>query len=217
MKKLKKGDTLIEVMFAVSVFAAIMIGGLALMNSGLARTQGTLQLSMARNAIDSQAEALRYLNAVHVANHPNNTGLSAVWNDITSERNIVGEASNLQTCNIPDSAFVIDTLNVVRRPRESINVASTYPRLIYSNSEGANDDTNAINIDRRNFNSAEGLWIEAVRGDGFYDFHIRACWNAPGSNVPMTLGTIVRLYAPNSLRRIEFFGKFFVDASAGDI
>jgi hypothetical protein len=50
-------------------------------------------------------------------------------------------------------------------------------------------------------NQAYGIWIEAVpsasaNGPGFVDFHIRACWDGPGSTAPMTLGTIVRLYEP---------------------
>jgi type II secretory pathway pseudopilin PulG len=55
---------------------------------------------------------------------------------------------------------------------------------------------------------AEGIWIQAVKsstrigtGDGrvrpgYYDFHIRACWQTPGSDQPVTEGTIVRLYEP---------------------
>lgn len=50
---------------------------------------------------------------------------------------------------------------------------------------------------------SQGLWIQnvytAANGDtpGYYDFHIRACWKTPGQAVPMTLGTVVRLYDPN--------------------
>ena len=198
MTKFRKGDTLIEVMFAVSIFAMIMIGGLALMNSGLAKSQATLQLSMVRNAIDSQAEALRYVNSVYVANYPENvnSGTANVWREITN--GAVARASNFQSCptlkaDIPPSAFVMDTVNAIRKNRDNLNIASTYPRLIYD----GETDTNRLSA-KRNFNSAEGLWIEAVRGDGtYFDFHIRACWNAPGINAPMTIGTIVRLYVPN--------------------
>ncbi|MNH27768.1 hypothetical protein D3C79_878920 [compost metagenome] len=52
---------------------------------------------------------------------------------------------------------------------------------------------------------AAGIWVEAIKSAGFdnpankspyVDFHIRACWDGPGLNVPMTTGTIVRLYEP---------------------
>ena len=48
--------------------------------------------------------------------------------------------------------------------------------------------------------------IEAIRSKtirennqanaGYIDFHIRACWDSPGQSVPVTIGTIVRLYEP---------------------
>jgi hypothetical protein len=46
-----------------------------------------------------------------------------------------------------------------------------------------------------------GIWIEAIpsttaNATGFVDFHIRTCWESPGSSAPVTLGTIVRLYEP---------------------
>lgn len=45
--KYKRGDTIIEVTLAISIFAMMMVGGLAIMNNGLAKAQGTLQLTMA--------------------------------------------------------------------------------------------------------------------------------------------------------------------------
>ena len=58
----KRGDTIIEVTLAVSIFAMLMVSSLALMNAGLSRSQATMQLTMARNTIDAQAEALRFMN-----------------------------------------------------------------------------------------------------------------------------------------------------------
>lgn len=62
MKRLKKqGDTLIEVTFALSVFALISVLSLQIMNRDTAMIQGTLEAQMARNEIDAQAEALRFI------------------------------------------------------------------------------------------------------------------------------------------------------------
>ncbi len=68
--KFKNGDTLIEVLLAMSIFASLMVGALYLMNSGLSKAQTTLQITMARNLMDSQAEFLRYSNAAFIANYP---------------------------------------------------------------------------------------------------------------------------------------------------
>ena len=57
----KRGDTLVEVMFAVGIFGMVAIGAISLMNRGLATAQSTLETSMARQEIDAQAEALRFI------------------------------------------------------------------------------------------------------------------------------------------------------------
>ena len=75
-----------------------------------------------------------------------------------------------------------------------------------------------------NLYRAEGIWIVAVRDftnvpssahfdakyredmdknypPEFYDFHIRTCWYGPGETVPTTIGTIIRLYNPDYMKR----------------
>ena len=63
----KTGDTLIEVMFAVAIFSMVAISAVAVMNSGMSNAQGTLESTMARNEIDAQAEALRFIQSSYVA------------------------------------------------------------------------------------------------------------------------------------------------------
>lgn len=55
------GDTLIEVLFSITVFSAVAIGAAAIMTQGMAVAQNSLEINLVRNAIDSQAELLRYL------------------------------------------------------------------------------------------------------------------------------------------------------------
>ena len=62
MSKVKLGDTIVEVVFAITVFALVAVISIGLMNSGIATAQTTLEISMARNEIDAQAEALRFLH-----------------------------------------------------------------------------------------------------------------------------------------------------------
>ena len=65
MKKLKsllkKGDTIIEVTFSIAVFSLVSIITIQIMDRDLAIIQGTLEYEMARNEIDAQAEALRFI------------------------------------------------------------------------------------------------------------------------------------------------------------
>ncbi|MBR3220492.1 hypothetical protein IKF76_01330 [Candidatus Saccharibacteria bacterium] len=62
MRKVKLGDTIVEVVFAITVFALVAVISIGLMNSGVANAQATLEITMARNEIDAQAEALRFLH-----------------------------------------------------------------------------------------------------------------------------------------------------------
>ena len=181
--KFKRGDTLIEVMFAVSVFGAMMVGGLAIMNGSYARTMASLQLTMARNAIDSQAEALRFVNGAaisHKGDTPNRN--NDIWTRVVG-RSRTGSASNLNQCPRTGTeiqglnGFFLNTSGGGFEYSENLTMAQTFPQIVG--------------------NQAQGLWVEPIRGTGYFDFHIRACWVAPGNQAPTTLGTIVRLYAPN--------------------
>ena len=193
---MKKGDTIIEVILAFSVFSAAMMGGLWLMNNAMARAQASLQLTMARNAMDGQAESLRYLNSLNLAMRSVGSSLPA-WSNIP----IRSAPSALNFCPQNSSeinGFVVNMANmtILRNNSGNNNMlrpADTYPRLEYNVT-----DSNAIS--GGDIVGSRGLWIEAVRAnnlDNFIDFHIRACWNAPGQNAPTTLGTIVRLYNAN--------------------
>ena len=57
-----RGDTIIEVVMAVAMFSMLAIGIMALMNSGIAMAQRSLELTLVRQQIDSQAEMLRYIH-----------------------------------------------------------------------------------------------------------------------------------------------------------
>lgn len=63
----KRGDTLIEVMFAIAVFAMVAIISISMMNSGVAGGERSLELVTARNEINAQAEALRFVHASYTS------------------------------------------------------------------------------------------------------------------------------------------------------
>ncbi len=67
LDKVKPGDTIIEVALSVAVFAAVALFSVNMMNSGLNKIQRTLETTMARTAIDSQTEALRFIHNNYLA------------------------------------------------------------------------------------------------------------------------------------------------------
>lgn len=198
--KTQKGDTLVEVLLAMAVFAVVMMIGLSAMNNGMSRALASLQLTMARNTMDSQAEALRFANAAYISEFRSDGGAvtsaaARVWQDKLT-KGAKGAATRLADCKRDDAnAFVLSRSDLSYHSNGITN-AVTYPRIAY----GDDADSNAITNSNTDYKRAEGIWVEKVHlaNTNYYDFHIRACWSAPGSNVNTTLGTIVRLYDPAS-------------------
>jgi len=209
LKQLKNrrqaGDTLIEVLFAVTVFSLVVVTSLTLMNQGTSASLRSLQITLVRQEIDSQAETLRFLNSSYVSAYypgysPNITDATSTpaeqYFKIISDVKAKGATSvspfggGGTTCQTPPTAsFVVNSRAALYQKYDitKISAADTFPQIVYG---GGTTIT-----------TSKGLWIEAVRsapanGTSYVDFHIRACWYAPGTGLPMNLGTIVRLYEP---------------------
>jgi type II secretory pathway pseudopilin PulG len=219
-----KGDTLIEVLFAVSVFSLIVVGSLSIMNQGSATAERSLEITLVRQQIDSQAETLRYLNSSYITAYsadPTNIpsgSLADQW--IQIQKSLVGSVTSLDDTACPTSApagsFILNTkttndsirfINVGGLsngpPNGVYEPATTFSQVRYY-ADPTNPDYNNIRSD--------GIWIEAISGTDesdpsqiaqtnqihadYIDFHIDACWESPGQSNPITIGTIVRLYEP---------------------
>jgi len=202
------GDTLIEVLFATAAFSLIAVSSLSIMNQGTSTAQRALEITLVRQEIDAQAETLRFLNSSYI---------SAYQSGITSDSKTpagqwqVMQASIIGTGNIsaslfgtgagvgcptpPQGSFILDTHNAtfIEPTDGKLSLSQTFAQVRY-------DDVS------KHIAMAEGIWIEAVRpatilgnnqaNAGYIDFHIRACWDSPGQAIPVTIGTIVRLYEP---------------------
>lgn len=62
LSKHRRGDTIVEIIFCFTIFSLVTIISIGLMNRNLALVQGTLEVSMARNEIEAQAEAIRFIH-----------------------------------------------------------------------------------------------------------------------------------------------------------
>lgn len=209
MTKSQRGDTIVEVIFAFSIFAMIAVGGLSLMNQGTATAQRTLEITLVRQQIDAQADLLRMINREVIAGVASKE-FQNTWDKIkasnSTTRADLDQISTSQGCKKPDrstnfenSAFAINPakistfsdINSSDSPISTvINNAITYAKI---ETEDSNNPSN------RTFFEPQGLWImtEKIRDASnvdYFNFHIRACWISPGQSTPMTLGTIVRLY-----------------------
>lgn len=197
--KNSRGDTIIEVVIAFTVFSLLAVGALAVMNQGTATAQRALEVTLVRQQIDGQVEAIRYLHQQYsdaVASGSSNADV-VQWNAMVAHvtQNATAFGSNDQgKCQpIPTQAFSLNarTATVVgdaNKPKSSDAPNSTpYSQVVYD------PETNVVV-------AAYGIWVEAVKKDAtqnFIDFHVRTCWYGPGDAPALTLGTIVRLYVPN--------------------
>ena len=74
----RRGDTLIEVILAIAIFSFVSVATIILMSSGTGRLTGNLESIMARNEIEAQAEALRFIhNSYLIERELSNTGSDA--------------------------------------------------------------------------------------------------------------------------------------------
>jgi type II secretory pathway pseudopilin PulG len=203
VKNLQRGDTIIEVLFAITVFSFVAVAGISLMNQGTGIAQRALETGLVRQQIDSQADALRYLNRAYVIDYGKNGAATVMWNKVVTDF-AVDHAERFDSvadrvgCHLPGAVGKPFALNLSQDKllTDPIIIPTvdtpTYAQVRY--------DVTGVR--------AEGIWIQAVKsstrigtGDGrvrpgYYDFHIRACWQTPGSDQPVTEGTIVRLYEP---------------------
>lgn len=202
--RVARGDTLIEVLFAVAVMSLVIVTSITLMNQGTNTSVRSLQSTLARQELDNQAETLRFLNSAYVAAYTSGTLVSSgsatpaqVYRSILDAVEAKGAKSvttfgtnNGTSCSkAPTGSFILNTKTARFQSYDAnkLVLATSYPQIVYK--------------DDGTLSQSQGIWIEAVRsaasgGTRYTDFHIRACWGAPGMSVPMNLGTIVRLYDP---------------------
>ena len=205
--KKQKGDTIVEVLFAITVFAMVAVGSLAIMNQGIATAQRSLEITLVRQQIDAQAEAIRYIHEAYVAAYQRGgaapTGIAAEWRKMADKATgkgangpsefgaVAGEACPSTTPG--EKPFLLNA--------RTASLWGTTPPMVAPPGGSLPPFAQIIYNDDSSINTTYGLWVEAIPsvvgdGPGFVDFHIRACWQSAGSSAPVTLGTIVRLYEP---------------------
>lgn len=206
IKRGDKGDTIIEVLFAITVFSLVAVGGLSLMNQGTTMAQRALEIGLVRQQMDAQADALRYLNSAYIEDFHNGGVATDVWNAVvTNHREEQAQdfdtVSDPSGCHLPSgnySPFALDItkLDDALNPDTSKTALSS---LILTPT--TKDTITYAKVVTDPQPEAQGIWVEAVQNtpnSGFYDFHITACWLSPGQAAPIKLGTIVRLYEPQN-------------------
>ena len=240
----KRGDTLIEVALAIGIFSLVAVAVVAVVSGSTSAAQSALEITITREEIDAQAEALRFIHTSYIAGGSSNLSgddkYVQLWEKITE--NAIDPSEDISAAELAlnynpsecqsiynseylrsQGAFVIDTHNlgaeydklegasidnIVISSKNSngsrlFSAATTYPRMVYGGNDALLDHANGT------ISAVEGIFVVAVRDAGnttvvgasgtrsaYYDFYIRTCWFAPGSERPSTISTVIRLQDP---------------------
>lgn len=196
----QRGDTLIEVLIAISVFSLLVIGALTIMARGTAAAQISLETTLVRQQIDAQAESLRYLHDSYVAAYGSTISAGTPadrWRSLMANSSLVSTAPASDFSQKGSTTCPAGPANrrfIINPVATRVVVDSATNPFVQATSHAQVTGSSIGNT------KAQGMWIEAVKSSnqdgkiGYVDFHIRACWTNSGAQVPITTGTIVRLY-----------------------
>ena len=119
VKTSRRGDTLIEVMLSISIFALVAMITINMMNDGINTAQRTLEAEMARNEIDAQAEALRYIHNNYVAERQkleSESQFRKIWNKLISKASRPGATVAKRAETESGKSFDINDMNSCEEP-----------------------------------------------------------------------------------------------------
>ena len=115
MNKLKKemrhGDTLIEVMISLAIFSAVALLTINIMNNSINTAQTTLEATMARAAVDTQAETLRFIHNSYVAERGDKdtyNQFSGLWEALVKKGVNIDSAMSGLKRNVKDNLDIED-------------------------------------------------------------------------------------------------------------
>lgn len=189
MRKLNRGDTLVEVLLGVTIFSLVAVVALETMNRGMAIAQYSLETTLVRQQVDAQAEMIRYAHDMK-----NDTWKKLVDNNSVSVSAVNDNEGNLGVEKCPDdfstkefalaaTPSLASKISILNNPGD-YKAAETYARV-----DSDTKKTYGISVRLVKPSTATGS-----RDSNKYDAYIKACWMPVGSKMPATIGTIVRLY-----------------------
>lgn len=192
MRSKQRGDTIIEVLLAVTVFSLLAVGTMVIMNRGMAIAERSLEMTLVRQQIDGQADLIRYIHSQYAAK---NEVFKTVWDGkiIPKIDSAHSSEGDLGRDRCPDS-FPAGTFAL--RPPKTHSDPAQFLVASYKPAE-----TYAKIVEDRGSYVSHGIYVRMQRvqtagasSGTAYDVYINACWDSVDGGRPQTMGTIVRLY-----------------------
>lgn len=189
-----RGDTLVEVIVAFTVFTLVAVGTSSIMNRGVAIAEQSLETTLVRQQIDAQAALLRYARSID----------SSVWQTIRTQAatmpTIPDTSPDTCSATAPAGSFMLSVDTSGGDGTLTYHELTTTPSPY---SPAAVNSTFDASYNGGGGPTFYGIWVVPTIADTgasptinteAYDMHIGTCWYVPGTSRPYSLGTIVRLY-----------------------
>lgn len=179
----ERGDTLIEVILACSIFSLVVVSAYSIMQRGASTAYDAVERSQVRLLLNGQVELLQFLRDRYIENQLTQTTDTSydatTWVDLTT---------NVQATPVPALSYCPDLTNAA---------ISSKAFFISTGRDFSQELDNASGLPQ----PGTGIWIQRVASPTgasprYYDFYVMACWQSVTST-QQTMSTIVRLYAPN--------------------
>lgn len=178
----ERGDTLVEVLMAITILSIVIVGAITLMTRGLIAAQIATEHTQVRLSITSQTEMLRYLRDSYLQDKT--SAAAQTWQSLFSGSPIYATTTASSyggTCGVTTGKtgfYLTQAAGVV-----SVTTFNAGNKPVAAATPGT------------------GLWIEAARSangivPAYVDFQLRACWSGIGSGSDQQTITAVRLYDP---------------------
>lgn len=189
MNRRERGDTLVEMLVAFAILSLVLVGTMMVMNKGVRMSQESIERTLVRQQMDSQLEMVRYI-------HDTNPEL---WRQIKGLKTDTPMSLSSTTC--PSVSTIGTSAN------RSFFMAKNNTQLaVYRVAPTTYSDATAYaQINYASSPRAYGIWIQIALAENLsrqttsrnmnaYDVYAHACWYSAQSNIPVTLGTIARIY-----------------------
>lgn len=180
-KNMQRGDTLIEVLMAISITGIVIVSSISVMNKGVASMYDSMERIEVRQLMNRQIETLIYARDQYAAKLAGSTDVdgnaSNIWDSMAATPNQTSVPA-VDNCN-PKDAFATDkhgtSGNIIFIPAGN-GIAGGFPK------------------------PGDGLWVQKISNSTipvkYVDFYVRACWQPTSSQVTQVLSSVVRLYVP---------------------
>lgn len=159
----KRGDTIIEIMFAIAVFALVAVISVSVMNLGTATAENALEVVTARNELNAQAEALRFVHSSYISEQT-----LPLRSELTNQQIAAGEKYQqyadlwhaiIQNAIDPDSTAAASFLNISDTTVSQSDVTASGCARMYSSSTPSGrsplSQANAFVLNARNLRSRD--------------------------------------------------------------